>query len=650
MFRPLLERVRAEASGARALESVRAISRFHRVQASPGYDEAADWLAQQLGALGRSVETESVRADGSTRHLGYLMPEGWECTRAIATLIDGDRRERLCDYAAEKLSLILRSRSGRGRHRVVVVEDGSEAAHYEGKDVRGAIVLTRGPVHRVHELAVVQRGAAGLLSDGRRFVPPVRDHFDDPDALNYTSFWWNGAEPRGLGFVVSARQGQRLRDRLADRASLELEFEVESRAFATEMPLVSTLLPGEGAGEILIVAHLCHPQPSANDNASGAAAALECARVLSVMRARGELGDGGPGIRFLWVPELTGTYAWVAADPARARGVVAAINLDMVGEAQERCGSTLLIEHPPCFAASFAEELLGRVRGAAVDWVSSYSGPGHYSMTRMAEVPYSGGSDHVVFTDPMVGVPCPMLIQWPDRYYHTSHDTADKTDPASLELAVRCASGYAAFLASAGEPERRWLLEAVGRGARRRALEAVDAEDGVRRLEREARRGAAALTSLGRIGVEAERISEEQRAFDEFLRREARMALADPWAGGPPLTGRNSRPRRVLKAPLHGQRHLLPGFRELPEQERERWHRLDHSSANAEVLAELAWFCCDGRRTIDDIAREVWLETGWHEPETIETFFDAAERAGLCRPSTPDADSADVDPSTSAER
>src|SRR5207249_1333988 len=98
-------------------------------------------------------------------------------------------------------------------------------------------------------------------------------------------------------------------------------------------------------------------------------------------------------------PELTGTHAWLGSEPRRAERTVAALNLDMVGEDQEQCGSTLLIEHPPCFAASFAEELLARIREQAVDWVVSYSGPGHYGMTRMAEVPYSGGSDHVVLID-----------------------------------------------------------------------------------------------------------------------------------------------------------------------------------------------------------------------------------------------------------
>src|SRR3977135_2691601 len=102
MFHGLLDAVRGEASGERALESVRALARFHRVQSSPGYDAAAHWLAGELESYGRSVEIDTVPGDGRTRYLGHLMPEGWECTRAVGTLIEGATRERLCDYAAEK--------------------------------------------------------------------------------------------------------------------------------------------------------------------------------------------------------------------------------------------------------------------------------------------------------------------------------------------------------------------------------------------------------------------------------------------------------------------------------------------------------------------------------------------------------------------
>ena len=92
MFQTLLQAVSAEASGERALETVRELTRLHRVQASPGYDQAADWLCARLESYGLEAERVSVPGDGRTRCLGQLMPEGWECTRAVASLVqDGFR-------------------------------------------------------------------------------------------------------------------------------------------------------------------------------------------------------------------------------------------------------------------------------------------------------------------------------------------------------------------------------------------------------------------------------------------------------------------------------------------------------------------------------------------------------------------------------
>jgi len=644
MFSSLLEAVAEEASGDRALESVRALSRFHRVQASPGYDRAAEWLASQLEAMGLEVETESAPGDGRSRRLGCLMPEGWECRHATATLIDGRRRQRLCDYEAEKLSLVLRSAAARGRYRVVRVEGGAEESHYEGVDVRGAVVLADDAPQRVHELAVVARGAAGLLTDHRRLVPPVRDAFDDPDALAYTSFWWGGDAPRGWGFVVTPRAGRDLRERLRRGAKLELEVTIDARAFPTTLPLVSARLPGAQPGEALIVSHLCHPQPSANDNASGVAANLEAARTLAALRARGAFGDRGRSVRFLFVPEFTGTHAWLDR-PGRAAAVAGAVNLDMVGQDQAQCGSTFLLEHPPCFAASFAEELLRRIRFGALDWVRSYSGPGHYSMTRTAEVPYSGGSDHAVFIDPAIGVPCPMLIQWPDRYYHSSHDTPDKTDPASLGLAARCAATYAGFLAGAGEREYPWLLGAVGRGARRRLLEAADATRAPWAIAHERRRGDAALGSLARLGVGAGEIDAARAALDEFARRETSAAESPP-----ATSGREARPRRRLGAPIMMQRYLIEGWDALPREQREGWRRREAAIGDGLALAEVAWYACDGTRTLDDIATLVWLESGRHEPAFVEELFQLTARLGLSEWATAAATSRDPDVPSTAGR
>ena len=53
---------------------------------------------------------------------------------------------------------------------------------------------------------------------------------------------------------------------------------------------------------------------------------------------------------------------------------------------------------------------------------------------------YSGGSDHFMLTDSTVGIPAVMFNQFPDRFYHTSTDTADKLDSRQMSYASRIAA------------------------------------------------------------------------------------------------------------------------------------------------------------------------------------------------------------------
>ena len=658
MLDGLIAALRREVSGDRALESVRAITRYHRVQASPGLDRAAEWLAGELERSGLEVGIERVPGDGRTRFLGQLMPQGWECGHGRATLHGNGPVRVIADVSAQPLSIILRSTPARGRFPILTIEDGSEAVHYEGTEVRGRVVLTRGDVHRVHQLAVVERGAAGLLSYGRRLLPPVRGEHTDPDAIAYTSFWWSEREPRGWGFAISPAEAAGLRERLASGERLELDVEIDSRAFDTTIPLVSGLLPGgdREAREVLIVSHLCHPQPSANDNASGVAANLEAARALAALRRAGTLPPARRAIRHLWMPEFTGTFAWLSPRIESApQNLVAALNLDMVGEDQQQCGSTFLIEHPPCFSASFAETLIEEIRRRSTDWVLSYAGPGHVPVTRLAEVPFSGGSDHAVFIDPRFGVPCPLLIQWPDRYYHSSLDTPDRCDPASLALAARCAAAYAGFLSAAGPRERDQLAVRIGRTARRRLLQALDRDDPSRHERAERLRARHALASLARLESGAGdatgrgAIEREERALDDFWEREIAPALskapalADAPDGAPSRLARGASrgdaagpsarpggvPVRRLAAPLHYQRWLIEGWDRLPPVERERWRAAEAGSANLSGIFDLAWSLCDGQRDLSAIADLVWLETGRLEEPSLGAFFGWTTALGL---------------------
>src|SRR5262249_30426222 len=157
----------------------------------------------------------------------------------------------------------------------------------------------------------------------------------------------------------------------------------------------------------------------------------EAARALAAAARAGALASGRRGIRFLWMPEFTGTYAWLGRDPARAARTCAALNLDMVGEDQGACGSTQRVEGAPHFLGSFADELVARIRDATAP-----------AGLRATEEPYGGGSDHAVWIDPAIGVPCPMLIQWPDRYYHSNLDSPARCDPGALAHAARIAAVY----------------------------------------------------------------------------------------------------------------------------------------------------------------------------------------------------------------
>ena len=58
-FETIMDALRPLVSGQRAKDAVRQIAKHHRVQASPGYDDAARWLVQELRASGLEPEVVS---------------------------------------------------------------------------------------------------------------------------------------------------------------------------------------------------------------------------------------------------------------------------------------------------------------------------------------------------------------------------------------------------------------------------------------------------------------------------------------------------------------------------------------------------------------------------------------------------------------
>ncbi len=367
MFEDMLKIIREEFSGQAAKSYVGDITRYHRIQASPGFRAAARYCLDKLAEFGVQAEILSFPANYETKYWSQRMFQEWEAKEATLHLIEPEEeRRKLADFKDCPISLIQRSAPFDGEAEVVLLEDGEEEEDYAGLDITGKLVITKGDLDRVRELAVEKRGALGIVFDGMREFAPVRSHMDIPDALQYTSFWWTGKEKKCFGFVLSPKEGERLRALVKKRSKegkpVKLRAKVESRFYDGEIEVVSAIIPGQTDEEVLVISHLCHPQPSANDNASGSATALEIARTLFKLIKEGRLSKPRRGIRFLWVPEMTGTYAYLSTYEEEIKRMVAGVNLDMVGQNQDLCGSSFLVESSPGANPSFAPYLLERLR------------------------------------------------------------------------------------------------------------------------------------------------------------------------------------------------------------------------------------------------------------------------------------------------
>jgi len=668
MFKKSFEAVREEFSGQAAKGYVIDIARYHRMQASPGFRQAAHYCLERLREAGVQAEILTFPADEKTQYWSARMFQEWEATEATLHLLEPeDERRKLADFRDCPISLIQRSAPFEGEAEVVLLEDGEEEAEYEGLDLRDKVVLTKGDLDRVRQLAVEKRGAVGIISDGMRETPPVRARMDLPDALQYTSFWWTGQEKKCFGFVLSPREGEKLRGLIKKRVQdgqppVKVRARVVSRLYDGEIEVVSALIPGGMDQEVVIIAHLCHPRPSANDNASGSAAALEIARTLQKLVDEGRLAPPRRGIRFLWVPEMTGTYAYLATHEDEIERLVAGINLDMVGQNQELCGSSFLIECPSQALPSFAPPLLERLREELLGEISAFGGTGSYALFRYAVTPFSGGSDHYILSDPSVEVPTPMIIQWPDKFYHTSQDTPDKVDPAMLSRVGSLAATYAYFLANAGQGEATWLgYEMVARFKRdivrivqEKVTEATHLsleEEGadklgetIARLRKKAayllEREQQALASLRRLASEiaVEGWQEEVAEFarQELARGEAaiRVCVSERDWAEPAERERDEWeekaaavvPRRLYRGPTS----LRPYLNQLSEEERERWWQMRKERKRVfYTLPTLAEYWSNGKLSLLEIADLIELETGQRDVELLVEYFQMLGKLNL---------------------
>jgi aminopeptidase YwaD len=454
-----------ELSGETAKRNLEGITRFHRMRASRGFRDAAELVAERARAYGLSdVTILSFPADGKTFYGTQKSRLAWDADFAeLWEMREQDGKwnpaTRLASWDAMPITLAEDSESADVTANLIDVGQGTHEADYEGKDVRGKIVLVSAQPGAVQDLATGKYGAAGIVSYALNQAQAWQG--EDENLIRWghlESF----SEHKTFAFMVSLKTARALRDRLSHGQQIRLHAIVKAGQHPGELNIVTATIPGADPKlreeEIAFSCHLDHQRPGANDNASGCVTILEVARTLQKLITEGKIARPARTLRFIWPPEIEGTTTLLNARPEFAKRIKAAIHMDMVGGGRET-KAIFHVTRGPMSLPSFVYDV-GEAFG---DFVNRESD--QFATTGKALYPlvapegskealqadfsdYSMGSDHDVYQEGSFRIPAIYMNDWPDRYIHTNGDVAANIDPTKLKRAafIGAASGY--FLAT----------------------------------------------------------------------------------------------------------------------------------------------------------------------------------------------------------
>lgn len=489
-----------ELSGDRAFEIARITTQWHKPSSSEGFFAVARYVMERAKEAG----LEDVRWIDQK---GDSLP--WTCRSAEAWLIEGagpDAKEtKLGSVAEVGTSVADYSRPANVTAEIVDVGPGEAAADYAGKEVRGKIVLAYGNLAVVMEQAVWKRGAAGILSWASTRLNALADHPDQIAWLRVPEKDGPNGEKTTFAFILSARKGKELSDRLRGEAARRIFADGSAGPAArlrARVVIDSVVAPERKTAmvearlrgtepelpEIVLTAHLQEAKFSANDDQSGVVNVLEIGRTLARLISEKKLPRPRRGIRFWWTDEIYSEYRYFADHPGEEKRFLANLNQDMVGAKQSLGGRVQHMARTPwvrpSFLADVEESILDMVVAGNTGYLPAFqahsippgvpfskpifSHLGSREPYHARAVPYFSNTDHMVFNDSWVGVPGTTLTNWPDEYIHSSDDDLWQLDSTQLKRNAYIVAATALWLANAGAPEAaRVASHVAGRGLSR---------------------------------------------------------------------------------------------------------------------------------------------------------------------------------------
>jgi len=447
----LFEKIYKEFSEYNAYKLLTRITQFHRIPGSNGLLEAADILYKWLRDNDLDSEVRYFDVDGSLRYLTIETPVPWDVYDGEIKILSS-REEILHRFIDSPTMVMTYSPPGEVEGEVVYVRRGYRE-DFDRIDVRDKIILSSEPYFSYRYAS--SRGALGFI-----YYNPSEGV---EDGVPYASVRLNKEETkihRIPAVSISKKNAMRIINSLERGEKIKVAIRVKS-VFkdSSRIPVVIAGISGKRDREIWLTAHLCHPSPGANDNASGVAALAEGLRAYKRLIDKGVLNEPKIGIRVIWTAEYLGYSAYISSIGVdNLRKLVAYnINLDMVGGDDLRTGSVLTLHRAPTPNSSLinlvAEELFENAVRGSRGLVSSVP------INRSSVEPYSSGSDHDIFN--VFSIPSIMIITWPDKYYHTDLDRPSNINPTMLKITGSMAYSISHYISQLDKKDPVFLLDLV---------------------------------------------------------------------------------------------------------------------------------------------------------------------------------------------
>jgi hypothetical protein len=615
-FTKLVQQIGSAVEPDHAMQTMRRVWGTDRWFTFPKFRETAEYLKAAMNAAGlRDVELLEAPADGVTRAGYWTMPLAWDVKQArleiVAPAATSEFRV-LADYQMTPASLGMWSGSTPPDGVTAEVVEMTRSSDLERLDVNGKLVLTAQNPDSFKWL-LARKGALGAINAFTE-NPSLRDGRQWINAWGDNGWAFTKGSAPLLCFSISPRQSEYLRG-LLRKGPVRVKATVDSRYYSGTYPLVTAVLPGASLeDEVLTLGHTS--EQGAHDNATGVAAMLESLTTLSRLIQSGKLLRPRRSIRILTMPEVYGSLYYAQTHPERIRRTVAAMCVDTPAAPYDLAGTEYTFYMNPHVAKSYTDALVLRVADV---WLSSLRPPRPHHWAEFVT-----GTD-TWLAESMVGIP----TVWPYsgtgvHSHHNSEDRPETVDSRSLRDLAAINASFLYFVASAGEPEARWLAEvALDRGygqvlaARAKGLDQI-----AYAVERESQ-AVLSVTRLVSRGRQPGLRESLQPLLDDLGRfgadQSARVRASGRSPSPPPdpqlaaAAGMVVKRKRLGTIPLDD---LAPDRRD------------GYPSGAWASVPIIALYWCDGRRNLAEVIRLTRLELGPSKFDFVG-YFRFLARQGL---------------------